>query len=112
MIVLVSRDGAAVRTADELLSQFAHDAMALLGESTPWARTLLKDYDAALDANRAYGAAWLPDTGDGEALRDDMHTLVMQLEIDLAVCDEPTNVNWDDGYVIYQVTADSPLNEM
>ncbi len=112
MIVLVSRDGAAARTADELLSVFAHDAIAILGESTPWARELLKQYDAALDGNRAYGVAWLPDTGDGESLRDDMHTLVSQLETDLAVCDEPMSVHWDDGFVIFQVTADSPLNLM
>jgi len=110
MIVHVVRDGAAVRTADELLSQFAHDAIAILGESTPWARTVLEQYDAALESNRRYGVAWLPQTEDGEMIQNDMHTLVAQLETDLAVCDEPMSVDWNEGFTIYQLTADSPLN--
>jgi hypothetical protein len=109
MIVLAQREGASTRTADELLAVWLDDAAAVPGvEVSPWGQEVMRQAWDALERNRAYGVAWLPDDV-AEGLRDDMETLRDQLETSLATLDDPVSTHWDDGYVMYRVSSDSPL---
>ena len=99
--VVISRDGASLRTANELLSVFVADAVSLWVELSPWGVDVRTRYDAALESARdpQTGAAWLPDTDAGMALHDDMNTLVCQAESSLY--ELGYGVEWEDGYIIY-----------
>lgn len=98
---VVVRQGASARTADELVSVFVHDAIALGAELAPWGTETLRAYDDALEAQRdpLSGVAWLPDDDSGYALADDMATLRYQIESELDTLDYVTE--WNDGFVIY-----------
>ena len=93
--VLAQRDGAAVRTADELARVFIDDATDIGAELSSYGA----DVVAAADAEFATGERWL--TADaGEALLD----LVHQVEATLDAW-----VIWEDGYCIVRPSADCPL---
>lgn len=110
MVVLAQREGASARTGDELLSVWVHDAVFFRGvELSPWGRDLLSRYDAALESNRRFGVAWLPD--GRQVLAEEMDTLRNQVEVSLALLDEPVYTHWDDGYIMYSLTEDCPLRE-
>lgn len=109
MVVEQTREGASQRTADDLLSQFIHDAVFFGATLSPWGEDLLTGYDAALEGNRRYGVAWLPE--GHQILAEEMDTLRNQIETSLATLDDPIYTHWDDGYVMFRLTADCPLRE-
>jgi len=88
-VYLVTREGASLRTADELAALFVLDAQAL-GSAVP-------SEDASL-AESVNG--WIDDeTGETQ---DELQDAVLRAESEL-----PDNVSvwWEDGYVIVQVTG-------
>lgn len=103
--VLISREGASLRTGDELAVQFIEDAISLGAELSPWGKDVLSRARAALSENESMGVAWLPDGEDGEGIRDDLQTLEWQVEAEL----EPM-VYREDGYRIIKITG-GPLAE-
>lgn len=117
--VIVQREGASTRTADDLLLLFCEDAADVLhhvtGENrlTPWARQLMADAEQMLAANDHYGCRWLPETDDPDETRDvwidALLTLRGQLECELATLDAPHFTYWNDGYWIVRVADDCPL---
>lgn len=94
------RDGAAVRTADELVLTFVGDAVSVLGDDalSPWGREAVEAAEAALEAARDShsGVAWFREEDGG--VRDDLQTVANQLESDLWTAGYA--VEWEDGYVI------------
>lgn len=109
MTVVAQREGASQRTADELASVFIHDAVGAGVVLSPWGRRFHAEYDEALEGSRLWGVSWLPENSEG--LADDMTTLISQVETDLFTMDDPIYVHWDDGYVMFRLTADCPLRE-
>lgn len=110
MDVIAQREGASARTADDLLGVWVYDALSVDGvEVSPWGQSVIDSYEAALASNDSHGCRWLPDGDEGEGLRDDMETLRSQLESSLASLDQPVYTHWDDGYVMYRISDDSPL---
>jgi len=109
MVLVQNREGASTRTGDELLSVFVHDAVFYGVELSAWGMDLLSGYDAALESNRRYGVAWLPE--GHQILAEEMDTLRNQVETSLATMDDPIYVHWDDGYVMYRLTPDCPLRD-
>jgi hypothetical protein len=112
--VVVQREGASLRTADDLLLLFCEDADAVLWERTgeprisPWGRAVIAQSERALNANDpGNGCRWF--SPEDERLRDDLVTLQSQLESELASLDQPINVVWEDGYVFYEVADSCPL---
>ena len=99
--MLVTREGASTRTADELLTVFVEDAMSVGVELSPWGRDVLERANALLDANRSMGVAWLPEDDGG--VRDELDTLQHQVEAELSGLG--LSSWWDDGYVIGRVTG-------
>lgn len=110
MDILVSREGASLRTADELGVQFIHDCLAnFMPELLDHVHGERGEFDrisAALEDARDphSGCAWLENDDDREAL----HDLERLVEARLP---EGIQVLWQDGYLIYQITGDSPLVE-
>ena len=101
--VLVVREGASHRTADELALQLCHDLVDCGAELSPWGAFNLRQADerAAQCRNPHTGTMWFDD--DGTTL-DALVTLADQLEADLGI-----GVYHDDGYVIVRATDDCPL---
>lgn len=106
--LLVSREGASLRTADELMVCFINDATQLRVELSPWGNDVLTRANKALKDNESMGVAWLPDTPEGHALRDDLNTLQWQVETELATLG--MSVYWEDGFRIVRITG-GPLND-
>lgn len=103
--VLIVREGASLRTADELTVQFIDDAVSLGAELSPWGKTVLQRAKKLLADNESMGVAWLPEGPDGDEVRDDLDTLTWQVEANL----EPM-VYREDGYRIIKITG-GPLAE-
>lgn len=101
----VIREGAALRTGDELAELFIVDAHSLLhpGGDLPaeWAVVL-----EACEEDHANGGAWL--TNDD--LSEELDSLLCTAEDQLT--DAGWTVDWDDGYVIWRPTADAPPDEL
>lgn len=97
--ILVVRDGAALRTADELSRLFVSDAVDCGAELSPWGLDVLARFDRMSETSD-YGTTWLPQTYEGETLRDELGSLVDQVEADLGTLG--LAVDWEDGYVIRQ----------
>lgn len=95
--MLVTREGASHRTADELARVFIDDALNLGAELSPYGQGVLEKVDAAFEAD----GSWITDPDLAEALRD----LSFQVEQYLA----DLVVTWDDGYTIVRPSADCPL---
>lgn len=100
--LLVSREGAALRTADELLSMFIDDAVALGAELSPYGKDIVFRSDAAMYVPGAM-SNWLPDTEEGYELRDALQTVAYQVESELDTLGYSTY--WDDGYRILKITG-------
>ena len=97
--VLVMRDGASMRSADELCELFVMDAVQLGAELSASGRILMAEVAADFAAT---GESWLSDPDLADALRD----LTNQVESDLYTVDaiHPW-VTWEDGYVVNNVTG-------
>ena len=91
----VHRDGAAVRTADELAQVFQHDTAALV------AGYVVPEWITALELDRGTGSAWCEDPDDAQALYDAI------ADAESALCDVGLSSYWDDGYVIESVELES-----
>lgn len=91
----VHRDGAAVRTADELARVFQHDTAALV------AGYVVPEWITALELDRGTGSAWCEDPDDAQALYDAI------ADAESALCDVGLSSYWDDGYVIESVELES-----
>lgn len=104
----ISREGASLRTADDLALVFLQDCLELGVETTPWGKEVIAKAEAALTANESMGVRWLPDTDEGSGIRDDMATLEWQLESELS--ELGFSVYREDGYRIVKITG-GPLSE-
>lgn len=95
---VVVREGAAVRTADELLLVFVEDAVSLGAELSATGRITLAEFRTVMTGytNLLSGSASLPESAEG--LRMDVESLVNQLETELGTLG--FDVEWNDGYVI------------
>jgi hypothetical protein len=105
--LMVSREGASLRTADELQSQFIHDAVSLGAELSPYGKDVLSRADAAMTVEGPM-SNWLPDDEEGYALRDDLGTVANQVETELYTLGYSTY--WDDGFRVLKITG-GPLAE-
>jgi len=91
--VLAQREGASLRTADELLSVYLHDARSIDPEVlSPYGLDVLARADAALDGP----ASWLDDS----ELADELAGVAWQVESAL-----DADTYWEDGYIIVRVTG-------
>lgn len=105
--LFVSREGASLRTADELLSVFIDDAVTLGAGLSPYGKDIVFRADAAMTVDGPM-SNWLPDTEDGYELRDALQTVANQMESELYTLG--FSVYWDDGYRIIKITG-GPLFE-
>jgi len=99
---MVSREGASLRTADELLSVFIDDAVGLGAELSPYGKDIVFRADAAMQVEGSM-SNWLPDTEDGQELRDALATIANQVETELYTLGY--SVYWDDGFRVLKVTG-------
>jgi hypothetical protein len=121
-IILAQREGASTRTSDELALVWIGDACAIIGADalsatgritvdTAW--RMLRDNDSGT------GCLWYPDSDDAhpddptaEEIRDDIRSLSNELEeLLLTLDDGPVLTDWDDGYLMYRISGDSPLRD-
>lgn len=105
--ILIVRDGASVRTADESAVLFIEDACSLGAALSPYGDDVLKRANEALEANRsqASGVAWL----DDEGLHDEVMTVYGQVETELATLGIYTYQQ--DGYWMVRPSEDCPLTQ-
>lgn len=95
---LVIREGASLRSADELTLIYLDDALALDPEClAPYGQSV----KAEAEAPEAWDGSWLKDPDLADALRD----VAWQVESYLS----PLWTLWNDGYVIVRPSADCPL---
>ena len=113
--VLVQREGASTRTADDLLYVYLCDVVDLIADQTgdenvlsPWGEDVLERAGALLDQNDHYGCRWLPED-EGEQMYDEMTTLQYQLEASVSTLDQTIWTTWNDGFWIVEVHEDCPL---
>jgi len=100
----VIREGASLRTGDELLEVFVIDAADLLGDGdlpAAWAVVL-----EACDEDHAVHGAWL----GNDDLREELEEIKRHAEGQLV--NAGWTVDWDDGYVIWRPTTDAPAEEV
>lgn len=103
--VLVQREGAAIRTADELCAVFIDDASSLIDAETvrdmqPWEQ---RNYVAALDTAREY---WEANPSGGWAEDEDMCQYLADAVRDIeGMLPSGVSVYWEDGYVITRITG-------
>lgn len=112
--LVVIREGASTRTADELLLVYVEDASLILHDAgtelTPWADDVIHRAHSALDTVDEFThTAWLPASTYGERLRDELVTLADQVDADMTTMDAPHFTYWEDGYRIVRVADDCPL---
>jgi hypothetical protein len=100
---LVQREGASLRTADELILLACQDLVDLGAELSPYGADVLAQAETTADRcrNQRTGTMWFDDEGE---TYDRLVTLADQLEVDLGV-----SVIWNDGYRIVRPAADCPL---
>jgi hypothetical protein len=97
---LVQREGASVRTGDELALLYLDDMESLgQGELSPWGSEIRAICNTRLEVNRSLvsGTAWIDDAD----LVDSLDDVVRQVE---SASDYLTY--WDDGYRIVRPTSD------
>lgn len=97
--VLVQREGASTRTADELIRVLCHDLVALGAELSPWGAEVLARAD-----EYAYQPYLDDDDDDYVGAFAALVTLADQLEVDSGL-----SVFMDDGYRIVRPSVDCPL---
>lgn len=95
--VLAQREGASLRTGDELALGFIADALGIGGELSPYGRDIYEQAGEALS-----GESWIED----EELADALTDLVRQVEASLGYW-----VTWGDGYRIVRVLPGTPLDD-
>lgn len=105
---LVSREGASLRTADELGHEFLTDVASVCGAwiSPEFERDTIRIGNALADNRSAYGVAWLPtadETDDGEDMPDTLADMLRSAETFLS--DHGYSVWWEDGYRIIRITG-------
>lgn len=100
---LVIREGAGLRTADELTMILIEDLVSVGAELSVWGRDEYNRLSAALSASRnpKSGTAWFDNPDDGESARDLSHQLENYVA-DLWVIH-------DDGYRIVRPFDNCPL---
>lgn len=107
--IAVQREGASLRTGDELGRRFLEDTIDLLtGPATLGVFVMPRDLTVCieqLDEDFA-DAGWL----DNDDLREEMVEHERHLEGELA--SHGWSVEWDDGYRIWRPTGDNPVAEM
>lgn len=92
---VVVREGASLRTADELVIQYVIDARDLGAELSPYGTEALSRLSLALAAEYdACMSSWFSDREDA----DEARMLASQVETDL--CTLGLVTTWDDGYTI------------
>jgi hypothetical protein len=98
---LVIREGASLRTADELGVEFLSDTAAVLGAwpSEEFERETLRLGNALADNRSEMGTAWFRDAEDGDALGD----AIGQAESALSAAG--LSAYWEDGYRIIRITG-------
>ena len=106
-ITLCQREGASLRTADELALQFvadAYDVIAAADADIPGTNPQLRKLKEIYDHHEAklWCNDWLVDGDDSQALHDDVLMVESWLP-DETVC------YWEDGYRIVKLTSDCPL---
>ena len=97
---LVQREGASLRTGDELALLYLDDMESLgQGDLSPYGADVRARAEAALEANRSprSGTAWIDDSD----LVDELNDVVYQVE---SASDYLTY--WDDGYRIVRPSDD------
>lgn len=95
--VLAQREGASLRSADELAVVYLDDALGIDPDClSPYGRQVKADAEAGFDGS------WIGDPDLADALRD----VVSQVESHLDAW-----TVWNDGYVIVKPSADCPLVE-
>ena len=97
---LVQREGASLRTGDELSLLYLDDMESLgQGELSPYGADVRARAESALEANRSprSGTAWIDDSD----LADELNDVVFQVE---SASDYLTY--WDDGYRIVKPSED------
>ncbi len=97
---VVIREGASLRTSDELRATFVGDATDLGVKLSTWGADLIERVWANLNANERMGVMWLSGDNAGDELDMELGTLVNQCET--ALYELGYSVRWDDGYVIYR----------
>lgn len=98
METVVMREGASMRSADELSALFVDDAVSIGAELSATGEAMQRE----LNDTASWEGSWLRDPDTADAMRD----LTNQLESDIATLDDgPFYVRWDDGYVIYKITG-------
>lgn len=102
---LVSREGASVRTADDLSHTFCEDVCSVTHSyPSPEFEADLVRLGNALADGESFGVRWLPDAGeDGEDMRDTLSDMVTNAEAHLGA--HGLSVWWEDGYRIVRVTG-------
>lgn len=100
--LLVSREGASLRTADELSVLFIQDAVSLGVELSVWGKETLGYAQGDLSDNESMGVAWFSDN-EAERIQDEIGTLQWQVESELATLGY--SVYWEDGFRILKVTG-------
>lgn len=91
---LVTREGASLRTADELCLLFLEDAGSLEPLAIPMsARELVLECEEDMQES---GSSWLTDVDLADALRDTVQVVESRMT---------HSVYWEDGYVILTVTG-------
>lgn len=101
-VVLAQREGASLRTADELCVLFLDDALSIDPAClSPYGLDVKTRAEAALEASHdAHLSSWLDDAD----LSDELRNVVGQVESYLDAW-----TFWDDGYRIVQPSSDCPL---
>lgn len=93
---IIVREGASVRTADELALTFVDDAVSLGAKLSAYGKNVRARVEDRLEENRSprSGVAWL----DNDTLATELHWLVTEMETELSTLGYV--VEWEDGYVI------------
>lgn len=96
MDVVVMREGASLRSADELSALFIEDAVSVGASLSPYG----EDIRRRIGETEAWEGSWLRDPDLADAMRD----MTTELETDIYTVGG-FHVRWDDGYVIYTVNG-------
>lgn len=104
--ILVVREGASTRTADELVWQLIDDLVYLGGELSPWGREVFDEAASALfeEDYGSPGVNWI-DPATHEGLAQSLYDVAWQLESSMP----DLVVSHNDGYVIMRPHDDCPL---
>lgn len=116
--VIVRREGASTRTADDLLYVYLCDVVDVIADATegetvlsPWGADVLERAGALLDQNESMGVRWFPED-ESEGIMGELDTLRYQLDASMGSLDQTIWSFWNDGFWIVEVHEDCPLLEL